>query len=108
MYVLVQGGRCDNPGMAAPALRGCHLSSDGVVAGCECQEGGDVHLKPAPSPWTHEMIEALAFNFLDFLPPNFLYAAFVAWLGAFYGFAFDLLRRWQNAHVDYAQNAAQS
>ncbi|WP_222105292.1 tellurite resistance/C4-dicarboxylate transporter family protein [Denitromonas ohlonensis] len=48
---------------------------------------------------THEMIEALAFDFLDFLPPIFLYAAYIAWSAAFYGFVFDLLRRWQSTRL---------
>ena len=42
---------------------------------------------------THEMITALALNFLGFLPPIFLYAALIAWMVAFAGFVFDLLRR---------------
>ena len=42
---------------------------------------------------THEMIEAMGFDFLGFLPPLFLYIAFVAWAAAFIGLAFDLFRR---------------
>ena len=44
---------------------------------------------------THEMITALAFSFLGFLPPIFLYAALTAWIAAFSGFVFDLLRRFR-------------
>jgi tellurite resistance protein TehA-like permease len=42
---------------------------------------------------TREMIEAMGFDFLGFLPPLFLYIAFAAWAAAFAGLAFDLLRR---------------
>ena len=42
---------------------------------------------------THEMIAAMGFDFLGFLPPLFLYAALAAWTAAFAGLAFDLLRR---------------
>ncbi|MGH8850034.1 MAG: tellurite resistance/C4-dicarboxylate transporter family protein [Casimicrobiaceae bacterium] len=42
---------------------------------------------------THEMIRAMRFDFLAFLPPLFLYAALAAWAAAFAGFAFDLLTR---------------
>ncbi|HEY5899993.1 MAG TPA: tellurite resistance/C4-dicarboxylate transporter family protein [Burkholderiales bacterium] len=42
---------------------------------------------------THELIVAMGFNFLDFLPPAFLYIALVAWLAAFVGVAADVLHR---------------
>ncbi len=42
---------------------------------------------------THEMIVAMGFDFLAFLPPVFLYLGLVAWTAAFTGFVFDLLRR---------------
>jgi tellurite resistance protein TehA-like permease len=42
---------------------------------------------------THELIVAMGFNFLDFLPPAFLYIALTAWLAAFVGVAADVLRR---------------
>ncbi len=42
---------------------------------------------------THEMIAALGFDFLRFLPSVFLYVALTAWLAAFAGLVRDLLRR---------------
>ena len=42
---------------------------------------------------THELIEAMGFPFLRFLPVVFLYVALAAWLAAFLGLADDLLRR---------------
>jgi len=42
---------------------------------------------------THEMIEAMGFDFLGFLPPAFLYIGLAAWTAALIGLAFDLLRR---------------
>ena len=42
---------------------------------------------------THEMIAAMGFDFLGFLPPVFLYIGLAAWTAAFTGFVFDLLRR---------------
>ena len=42
---------------------------------------------------THEMISAMGFDFLQFLPAAFLYIALAAWAAAFTGLAFDLLRR---------------
>ena len=42
---------------------------------------------------THEMIQAMGFDFLGFLPPVFLYIGLAAWAAAFAGLAFDLLRR---------------
>ena len=42
---------------------------------------------------THEMIKAMGFDFLWFLPPVFLYIGLAAWAAAFTGLAFDLLRR---------------
>jgi tellurite resistance protein TehA-like permease len=42
---------------------------------------------------THEMIAAMGFDFLGFLPTVFLYVGLAAWTVAFTGFAFDLLRR---------------
>jgi tellurite resistance protein TehA-like permease len=42
---------------------------------------------------THEMIAAMQFDFLGFVPPVFLYIALVAWTAAFAGLARDLLRR---------------
>ena len=42
---------------------------------------------------THELIEAMGFPFLRFLPVVFLYVALAAWLAAFLGLAHDLLRR---------------
>ncbi len=44
---------------------------------------------------TREMIEAMGFDFLGFLPPAFLYVALAAWTAAFAGLALDLLRRWK-------------
>jgi tellurite resistance protein TehA-like permease len=42
---------------------------------------------------THELVQAMAFGFLDFLPRIFLGAAFVAWSAAFAGLLHDVLRR---------------
>ena len=42
---------------------------------------------------THEMIVAMGFDFLGFLPSVFLYIGLAAWTTAFAGFASDLLRR---------------
>lgn len=42
---------------------------------------------------TEEMIRAMGFDFLGFLPPAFLYIALVAWAAAFLGLARALLRR---------------
>ena len=42
---------------------------------------------------THEMIEAMGFDFLGFLPPVFLYCGLAAWAAAFAGLAVDLVRR---------------
>jgi tellurite resistance protein TehA-like permease len=42
---------------------------------------------------THEMIVAMGFDFLGFLPSVFLYIGLAAWTTAFVGFASDLLRR---------------
>ena len=42
---------------------------------------------------THKMIAAMGFDFLGFLPPIFLYIGLAAWMAAFSGFAFDLVRR---------------
>jgi tellurite resistance protein TehA-like permease len=42
---------------------------------------------------THEMIAAMGFDFLWFLPPAFLYVALAAWALAFAGAGLDLLRR---------------
>jgi tellurite resistance protein TehA-like permease len=42
---------------------------------------------------TEEMITAMGFDFLGFLPSTFLYIALAAWVAAFAGFAFDVLRR---------------
>lgn len=42
---------------------------------------------------TNEMIEAMGFPFLRFLPQAFLYVALAAWVAAFVGLAFDLVRR---------------
>ncbi|MGB7478812.1 MAG: tellurite resistance/C4-dicarboxylate transporter family protein [Burkholderiaceae bacterium] len=42
---------------------------------------------------THEMVRALGFGFLDFLPRVFLYVALAAWSLAFAGLLFDLRRR---------------
>lgn len=42
---------------------------------------------------TQEMIEAMGFDFLRFLPPVFLYIGLAAWTLAFAGLAFDVLRR---------------
>jgi tellurite resistance protein TehA-like permease len=41
---------------------------------------------------TEEMIRAMGFSFLGFLPPVFLYAALAAWTAAFAGLALSLLR----------------
>jgi hypothetical protein len=42
---------------------------------------------------TQEMIDAMGFPFLRFLPVVVLYGGLAAWFVAFIGFAFDLLRR---------------
>jgi hypothetical protein len=42
---------------------------------------------------TDEMSKATGFPFIKFLPPVFLYIALAAWMAAFVGLAFDLLRR---------------
>ena len=42
---------------------------------------------------TDQLIQAMGFEFLGFLPPVFLYIALGAWAAAFAGLAFDLLRR---------------
>jgi len=42
---------------------------------------------------THEMIAAMGFDFLAFLPPAFLYLGLVAWAAAGTGLVLDLLRR---------------
>jgi tellurite resistance protein TehA-like permease len=42
---------------------------------------------------THEMIVAMGFDFLGFLPPLFLYFGLAAWTAAFTGLVFGLLRR---------------
>jgi tellurite resistance protein TehA-like permease len=42
---------------------------------------------------TNEMIEAMGFHFLRFLPAAFLYVALAAWTAAFAGLVLDLLRR---------------
>ena len=42
---------------------------------------------------THELIAAMGFEFLDFLPPVFLAIALAAWAAAFVGVALDVLRR---------------
>jgi tellurite resistance protein TehA-like permease len=42
---------------------------------------------------THEMIAAMGFDFLGFLPSGFLYIALAAWTAAFCGVAVDVLRR---------------
>ena len=42
---------------------------------------------------THEMISAMGFDFLGFVPQAFLYIGLVAWAAAFAGLVFDLLRR---------------
>lgn len=42
---------------------------------------------------TDEMIRAMKFDFLAFLPPVFLYVALAAWAAAFLGLALHLLRR---------------
>jgi tellurite resistance protein TehA-like permease len=42
---------------------------------------------------TKQMIEAMGFPFLGFLPSVFLYVALTAWVAAFIGLAIDLLRR---------------
>ena len=42
---------------------------------------------------THELLEAMGFGFLDFLPPAFLLFALAAWTAAFTGLALQLLRR---------------
>jgi tellurite resistance protein TehA-like permease len=42
---------------------------------------------------THEMILAMGFDFLGFLPGAFLYVALAAWLATFAGFVLDLVRR---------------
>lgn len=42
---------------------------------------------------TYELITAMAFDFLGFLPRVFLYVALIAWVAAFAGLVFELLRR---------------
>ncbi|MDI1274492.1 tellurite resistance/C4-dicarboxylate transporter family protein [Polaromonas sp.] len=42
---------------------------------------------------THQMLHAMEFEFLEFLPPLFLVVALVAWSLAFMGLLLDLLRR---------------
>ena len=42
---------------------------------------------------THEMIRAMGFEFLGFLPPAFLAFGLAAWTAAFIGLVLDLLRR---------------
>jgi len=42
---------------------------------------------------THQMIEAMSFDFLHFLPPVFLAIGLAAWTAAFIGFLGNLLRR---------------
>ena len=42
---------------------------------------------------TQELVVAMRFDFLSFLPPLFLYAAFAAWAAAFAGVAADVVRR---------------
>jgi tellurite resistance protein TehA-like permease len=42
---------------------------------------------------THEMIAAMGFEFLEFLPRGFLFVALAAWTAAFAGVALDVLRR---------------
>jgi tellurite resistance protein TehA-like permease len=42
---------------------------------------------------THEMARAMALDFLDFVPPVFLYVALAAWTAAFIGLVRQLLRR---------------
>jgi len=42
---------------------------------------------------TREMIAAMGFDFLGFLPTVFLYMGFAAWTAAFVGLVLDLLRR---------------
>jgi len=42
---------------------------------------------------THEMIVAMGFDFLAFLPPAFLYIGLVAWAATMIGFVFDLMLR---------------
>jgi len=43
---------------------------------------------------TREMISALEFDFLGFLPPVFLYVALIAWTATFFGFVSSLLHRY--------------
>jgi tellurite resistance protein TehA-like permease len=42
---------------------------------------------------THEMVEAMGFSFLRFLPQVFLYLGLAVWTAAFIGLALDLRRR---------------
>ena len=42
---------------------------------------------------TEQMIAAMGFPFLEFLPRAFLYVTLAAWAAAFAGLAFDVLRR---------------
>ena len=42
---------------------------------------------------TDEMIEAMGLHFLAFLPPLFFWLGLAAWTAAFFGMAFDVLRR---------------
>ena len=42
---------------------------------------------------THEMVEAMGFDFLGWLPHAFVTIALLAWMASFVGFARSLLRR---------------
>lgn len=42
---------------------------------------------------TDELIPAMGFGFLHFLPTTFLYIALAAWAAAFSGLALELLRQ---------------
>ncbi|MCC7325784.1 MAG: tellurite resistance/C4-dicarboxylate transporter family protein [Burkholderiales bacterium] len=42
---------------------------------------------------THELIEAMGFDFLDLLPQTFVYIALIAWTATFVGLVLSLLRR---------------
>lgn len=48
---------------------------------------------------THEMSQAMALDFLGFLPPVFMVVALSAWAAAFTGLAFDLMHRIRAARL---------
>ena len=53
---------------------------------------------------THEMARAMALDFLDFIPPIFLYAALIAWAAAFAGLVRQLIRHLRMPMQDNANH----